>query len=119
MSTFKETNSLEDRRKQMEKCKELHPTKIPVVIEPGKGETHLNGLDNFKDGVAFPLHTTLEDLAAWIRNELNHSGTLLFLVGGENIPGTSSPFGQLHDLYKDEDGFLYISYYGVTLNNLL
>ena len=120
MSIFKETTSLEDRRKQVEKFKKEYPTEVPVVVEPGKGETRLNRLDNYKDGAVSATYTTMLHLATNIRRELNHSGTLFFLVGGENIPVTSSStIGQLHDQYKDkDDGFLYISYYGVTSDNL-
>ena len=117
MSTYKETNSLKKRCKQATRCKE---DKIPVVVEPGKGETRLNRLDNFKDGAAVPRYWTMVHLAAKIRSELNHSGTLFFLVGGENIPvASSSTFGYLHEEYKDkDDGFLYINYYGITSDNL-
>ena len=121
MSTFKETNSLKERLRLYIECKKLYSTKVPVVVEPGKGETRLNRLDSFKYGASVALYTTMVYLADYIRNELNHSGTLFFLVGGENIPVTSSStIEQLRDQYKDkDDGFLYINYYGVTSDNLI
>ena len=115
MPTYKETHSLEYRRKHMEKCKELHPTKIPVIIEPGKEETLY-----FTVGYSVPRNWTMVNLATIFRNkfQIKQSVLLFFLVGGEYIPGTSSTVGQLHEQYKDEDGFLYVKYYAVTSDNL-
>ena len=127
MLTFKETNSFQKRLRMVENCKLKHSEKIPVVIELGKGETRLNppdssgkvfsGLENYATA---PRSWTMVDLAAAIRSELKDDKTLFFLVGGKNIPLTaSSTFEQLHEQYKDEeDGFLYVNYYGVTVNDL-
>ena len=40
---------------------------------------------------------------------------LFFFVGGKNIPCLSSTMEQLYEQYKDDDGFLYISYRAETV----
>ena len=117
MLTHKETHSLEDRRKQVEKWKEEHPTKIPIIIEPGEVKSP------FAWGFPVSPNSTMVHIARKFRSkfQLNENVKLFFLVGGEDTPVTSSStIGELHQQYKDkDDGFLYINYYGVTSDNLI
>ena len=100
----------------MEKFKKKYPTKVPVFVEPGKGETR-------RFAVGFPVspNSKMVDIADKIRSKLDQFlGRFFFLVGAKNIPVTSSStVGQLHEQYKDEeDGFLYFKYYGITLDKI-
>ena len=118
MLTYKETHSLEDRRKQVEKCKADNTSQIRVAVVAGKGETRLE----FKAGFTIPRNWTMVDLAKKFRKtlNLNQSENLFFLVGGEKILVTSSStIGELHQEYKDkDDDVLYINYYGIPSDKL-
>ena len=46
-----------------------------------------------------------------IRSQLQLSSEqAIFLFVNDSIPSTSQTMNQLYQLYKDEDGFLYITY---------
>ncbi|XP_066923371.1 microtubule-associated proteins 1A/1B light chain 3A-like [Clytia hemisphaerica] len=108
--SFKEKKSFASRKRDADSVKDLHPDKLPLIIERYKHEKALPMLDKIKFLVPFDM--TVGTLTSIIRKrlQLNSSQALFILFDNKNIFSAS---GALLDIYrdqKDEDGFLYIIY---------
>ena len=105
---FKKENTLEERKKKYNEFKELHPDKIPIIIEKDKS-------CYFKDiGIiqfALKREETISILQYRVRKMLDIGQDLSFLFYAKN---RSIPFeisiGEVYDKYKESDGFLYLAY---------
>ncbi|XP_023328217.1 microtubule-associated proteins 1A/1B light chain 3A [Eurytemora carolleeae] len=91
-------------------CRTKFPRKIPVIVERYRKEKVLPEIDKVKFLV--PEELTLSQLANILRMRLKLTPTQAFFLFIDNghIPVLSAVLVQLHRKYKDEDGFLYITY---------
>ena len=100
---------LEKRKQEVEIIMSKHPNKIPIIIQ--KVETSkLTPPDKFK--YLAPPEQSVGQFLYEIRKRLNLTPEqALFIFVGKNVaPTLSASLGEIHGKYKDEDGFLKISF---------
>ena len=105
--TFKQKFSLDFRKEESRIIRMKYPDKIPVICEK------LNDRDPniIKIKYLIPVELTLAYFIYLIRkNYIFNKNEGIFLIINGYVPSVSYCFGKLYDLFKDEDGFLYINY---------
>ena len=87
------------------------PNHIPLIVEP-----QINNLSETQF-MKKPLHKFLVEpnrelgyVIQLIRKEINSNQGVFLLINGMFSISLSTPISSVYDQYKDEDGFLYISY---------
>lgn len=107
---FREENNLEQRKGEAEKIRNKYPDRIPVVVERVPN-SQIPEIDKRKFLV--PNDISVAQFMWIIRKRIQlPSEKAIFLFVNKTIPQSSSTMGQIYNNYKDEDGFLYISYSG-------
>ena len=109
MSSFKKAKTFEDRQSLANKHRKEHPEKVPVIVEPGKGEKRFVKHDK----MLVPGDSTMAVLTNNIRLELQllPNEALFFMVDGDKMAVLSSTVEEVYQQYKDADGHLYVNYY--------
>ena len=104
---FKEQFSFEQRKQESEIIIEKYPDKIPVICE----KLHNSDPTISKKKYLVPYNSTLSYFIFLIRNrELIKKEQGIFMIINNNIPPANMYFYQLYNLFRNEDGFLYINY---------
>jgi len=108
--SFKSRKSLTVRKEEVEAIRVKFPKKVPVIVERYRKERGLPDMDKVKFLV--PEELTLSQFANILRTRLQLTQTQAFFlfVSDGDIPTLSSTLTQLHRVFKDDDGFLYITY---------
>jgi GABA(A) receptor-associated protein len=110
MTSFKEKYDFSKRKMQVDRITEKYPTRIPLIVEKNK-KSSVPDLDKGKFLV--PSDLTVGQFLHIVRKRINlTSEQALFIFIKNTIPPTSAPLNSLYEKYKDEDGFLYITYSG-------
>ncbi|CAL8117948.1 unnamed protein product [Orchesella dallaii] len=107
-SSFKRRRTFAQRRKEAEDVRQLHPNRIPLIIERYEDEKNLPPMERAKFLV--PENLGVAELVNIIRRrlQLNRNETLFLLVNGNNVPGNTMTLGEVYKKDADDDGFLYI-----------
>jgi len=108
--SFKQKKPLAIRKEEVAQIRVKFPTKIPVIVERYHKESSLPPLDKTKFLV--PQEITMSQFITIIRNrlQLNSQQALYLLVSNRNLASLSRPLTQVYRDYRDEDGFLYVTY---------
>lgn len=87
-----------------------HPFKVPVILEPAKLKG--NTLKLSQNKFLIPRMYTYHEFLQHIRRRLNLTKTqgLFVIVGGKSVPAPHHSMLRVYETYKDEDGFLYVTY---------
>jgi GABA(A) receptor-associated protein len=105
---FKASNSFQDRVKESKRIMEKYPDKIPVICERNFTST-LPKIDKHKYLV--PMDLTIGQFIYVIRKRIKitpQQAIYLFIKG--HMPPSNEPMNMTYSKFRDEDGFLYISY---------
>lgn len=107
-SKFRSTRSLKDRISESTRVMTKYPNKIPVICEKGIG---VDNPDIDKNKYLVPIDLTIGNFLVVIRKRIKlQDFEALFLLVNGTIPAISTTFGQIYHRYKDEDGFVYMTY---------
>jgi len=108
--SFKDRKKLADRIRMVQEIKRQQPDKVPIIIERFESERSLPILDHCK--YLIPSHITVADVMQIIRRRLQlHPDQAFFLLINEkSMVSASMTVGELYQLEKEPDGFLYIVY---------
>lgn len=105
---YKKEKSFEDRLSESTKIMEKHPDKIPIIVSKCS-KSHLNNIDKNKYLVSNDMSLSQFIYTIRKRIKLEASEALFFFIDN-TVPKNSAPLGELYNLHKDKDGFLYITY---------
>ncbi|TKR88051.1 hypothetical protein L596_012352 [Steinernema carpocapsae] len=107
---FKERKSLVQRKRLFKDGISRFPDKIPVIIERSFGEKHLPFID--RNQFLVHDHVSVAEITSIIRRRLHllADQSLVIFVNETQIPSAMSGIRNVYEVYKDEDGFLYLSY---------
>lgn len=101
---------IEQRKYEAEKIRTKYPDRIPVVVERVPNSL-IPEIDKRKFLV--PNDISVAQFMWIIRKRIQlPSEKAIFLFVNKTIPQSSSTMGQIYNNFKDDDGFLYISYSG-------
>jgi GABA(A) receptor-associated protein len=107
---FKEQNpDLNERKSNSSKIKEKYPDRIPIICEKDPS-SKIKSVD--KNKYLVPNNFTVSQFSIIIRKrlELSRDSALFLLVSGKHSITGDSSINEIYEKYKDEDGFLYITY---------
>jgi GABA(A) receptor-associated protein len=105
---FKNKFSLKNRVEESSRILLKYPDRVPIICEKNNRYT---GVELQKKKYLINKDVTIGNFLFYIRkNLLINEYTALFLLIGDVIPPNNSTFGLLYDVYRDMDGYLYITY---------
>ncbi|XP_070807002.1 microtubule-associated proteins 1A/1B light chain 3C-like [Pituophis catenifer annectens] len=108
---FKHRKPFASRRNEVAAIRIRFPYKLPVILERYSKEKILPALNKVKFLV--PGDFTMGQFVAIIRNRMGLRSTqaFYFLVdGNHSLVNMSATMADVYTTYKDEDGFLYMTY---------
>lgn len=90
--------------------RQLHPDKMPIIVERFSSEKNLPLLDKTKFLVAH--HVTVGELVMVLRRrmQLEPSQAFFLLVNQRSVASSSMTMADLFQGEQEEDGFLYLTY---------
>uniref|UniRef100_A0A183C1B3 Autophagy-related protein n=1 Tax=Globodera pallida TaxID=36090 RepID=A0A183C1B3_GLOPA len=105
---FKERKNIVDRKRMVQEILRQQTDKVPLIIERVRDERNLPLMSQCKYLV--PAHFTVANVMQIIRGRLSlHPDQAFYLIVNEKSWVTiSMTVGQLYEMEKDPDGFLYI-----------
>lgn len=108
---FKAENSLEERKRNSESLLQQFDDKIPLVCEKDP-KSKMESLPKTKFLV--PNTMMWSQLSELIKNKikLDNREALFLLIEGKHQVSGEKTLGEIYEAYKEEDGFLYVSYAG-------
>ncbi|XP_044533105.1 microtubule-associated proteins 1A/1B light chain 3C [Gracilinanus agilis] len=107
---FKQRKSLATRKEEVAGIRAKFPSKIPVIVERYQKEKYLPPLDKTKFLV--PQELTMTQFLTIIRSRMVLTATEAFylLVNNKSLASMSVTMAEIYKDYKDEDGFVYMTY---------
>lgn len=109
MNKFKKQHSLEKRKEESERIISKYENRVPLIVLKDKN-SKLADIDRYK--FLAPHDITLGQFMYVVRKriKLDDSESLFFFVNENVLVNTSQSIIAIYDTYKDEDGFLYLTY---------
>ncbi|XP_048363978.1 microtubule-associated proteins 1A/1B light chain 3C-like [Sphaerodactylus townsendi] len=111
LPSFKHRKSFAARKSEVASIRIKFTNKLPVILERYPKEKILPVLNKIKFLV--PEDFTMGQFVSIIRNRMSISSTQAFYFLADNnrsMVNMSSPMSEVYSTYKDEDGFLYMTY---------
>jgi GABA(A) receptor-associated protein len=107
---FKNKYNFEDRFIESSRIMFIYPDRLPIICERSiSAPSDCPDIDKKK--YLIPNDLTVGQFIYVIRQRLQlHPEKAIFLLINGIIPTTSQHMNAIYNLYKDDDGFLYISY---------
>ena len=105
-----EYKDAEQRKQMSEKIKQIHPDKIPIIIEKDPN-CKLKDLEKTK--YIIPRDLVVAQLIGKLskKAEIGEKEGLFLLIDGKTAISGNTSLGDIYEKYADEkDGFLYIIY---------
>ena len=108
--TFKTQNSLKDRMEEAARIMQKYPERIPIICERSSHTSSDCPIID-KNKYLVNIELTIGQFIYVIRKRMQlPPEKALFLFINGFIPSSSHHLGDVYYLYKDQDGFLYITY---------
>lgn len=104
---FRKSYPLEKRISVCQALTEKYKDKIPIIVSKGKKTAP----ELIKNKFLVPSDVTLGKFLYELRKHMavnNYEGIFIFI--NNTIPPTNMNMGELHEKFKADDGFLYITY---------
>ena len=96
---------LEDRKKSSAALIQENPLRVPVMVSCNNGKINLT-----KHEFLVPKQLKIVHFTATLRRSINLSPESAIYLYSKNAMLKQDKFmGEIYDMYKDEDGFLYIN----------
>ena len=106
---FKSTHTFSELKNDSTKIVMRYPDRLPIICERHSKSVKTPNIDKHKYLV--PNDITVGQFMYVIRKRIKLSPEQgIFLFINNIIPSTTNLLSDLYYLYKDEDGFLYITY---------
>ena len=110
MVDFKKDFPLEQRKLESVRLREKYPNKIPIIINKDP-KSNIQDIDKSKYLVSEDL--TVGSFICIIRKRIAlASDKAMFVFINNNLPAVSLLLSEVYIKYKDDDGFLYMTYSG-------
>lgn len=107
---FKQRRSFSARLKESAKMRSKYPSKVPVIMERYTKEKNLPKSENTKFLISQGISMTQFSSVIRERMSLSSLQSLYFMINQNTLVSMSMTFGELYNLEKDKDGFLYVNY---------
>lgn len=109
-TSFKSRTPFEDRFRDSHNIMYKYPDRIPVICErANSAKNECPVIDKIK--YLIPRDLTVGQFIYIIRKRMKIEPEKgLFLFVGSNIVSSTIMLGEVYELYKDEDHFLYVTY---------
>jgi len=109
-SSFKADHPFDKRKEVADRIKSKYPDRIPVIVEKAPKS---DAPDIDKKKYLVPSDITVGKFVYEIRKHMKLSSEkAIFLFVNNTLPPTAALVSTIYERYKDEDGFLYITYSG-------
>jgi len=109
-SEFKEKYPRSRRKYEAERILSKYPDRIPIICERASG-TSIPNINQKKFIV--PCDLTLGQFVYVVRKRIKLTPEkAIFIFVGNVLHSTSAVVSKLYEDYKEEDGFLYVTYSG-------
>jgi len=114
MSCYQKKFTHTQRKIEADRIIEKYPNRIPIICERSKTCTDNDVAALDKRKYLVPKDLRLADFMYVIRKrmKLSPDKSIFLFVGNNNLAPCSALLGLLYSQYKNNDGFLYISYNG-------
>lgn len=111
MTKFKAQSTEGERIEEAKRILEKYPDRVPVIVEKCEDKSDIQPLDKVK--YLCPKELSVGQFMYVIRKRLKLSPEqAIFLFVNGNVPSVSSSMSTIYEEYKDDDGFLYMTYSG-------
>lgn len=105
-----QNNSLEKRRMVSKRLLSTHPSCVPIIV--GRAELHTTPMIT-RNKIMCPSDVTFLYFITEVRKHIPAlrpgDGLYLFVSNG-NMPKLSTLMSELYNKYKNDDGFLYVTF---------
>ncbi|KAI9222882.1 putative ATG8-essential for autophagy [Blastocladiella britannica] len=110
-SQFKDEHTFDKRKQEADRIRLKYPDRIPVICEKAE-KSDIAIIDKKKYLV--PADLTVGQFVYVIRKriKLSPEKALFIFVNNGTLPPSAALMSLIYDQYRDEDGFLYITYSG-------
>jgi GABA(A) receptor-associated protein len=111
MSGFQSSNGFEERLSESTKIIEKYPDRVPIIVERSLDCNNIPQIDKKKYLV--PNDLTVGQFIYIIRKRISlEPDKAIFIFVKNNLPAPARDIVEIYKEYKDEDGFLYVTYSG-------
>lgn len=102
---FKTNYPIEKRKLVSAQMNEKYPERVPIIVEPTDPK-------RLSKKFLSPKEHTVSQFLAHMRPNIKMDATqgIYIFVKDDTVPAPFYLMGDLYEKYKDEDGFLYITY---------
>jgi len=112
--SFKSETSLDKRIQLAAKIRALYAERLPVIVEKTASS---NAPEISKKKFLVPADMPVSKFFMEVKRQLqvtgDHSAVAIFLFVNKSVlPPSGTLMSQIYEKYKDEDGFMYVTYSG-------
>jgi len=110
---IKKEKSLNERKEYSKTLLQKYQSRVPVMIKKSCEDKILQNIDNHgQTRYLMPKNLSISEIMFIIRNkiDLKPEQAIYMFVNGTTLVPMNETISTIYDLYKSDDGFLYIVY---------